>query len=148
MRLGDALAALARGERLDPADILGLQAEANRLQGDVGSFLLRSESAKGLAKAWVKFTGSTGAIVSSFGVTSVVRNSTGNYTITFSAAFGDANYVMAGAASATVGDGTPRVVVLSTSPTAPTATVCTVMVYLATGGVADQDKVFLVFFGN
>lgn len=44
------------------------------------------------AKAWVAFTGSTGAIQSSYGVSGVVRNSAGDYTITFSTAFANANY--------------------------------------------------------
>lgn len=44
------------------------------------------------AKAWVRFTGSTGVIVSSSGVSSVTRNSTGDYTVNFSAAFANTNY--------------------------------------------------------
>ena len=44
-------------------------------------------------KAWVSFTGSTGAIRASSGVASVTRNSAGNYTITFTAGLmPDANY--------------------------------------------------------
>ncbi|CAB5178501.1 hypothetical protein UFOVP157_6 [uncultured Caudovirales phage] len=44
------------------------------------------------AKAWVKFTGSTGTIVSSYGIASVTRASVGVYNITFSSAQTDANY--------------------------------------------------------
>jgi hypothetical protein len=43
-------------------------------------------------QAWVNFNGATAAINDSSGVTSVVRNSAGNYTITWSTAFADANY--------------------------------------------------------
>lgn len=51
------------------------------------------------SKAWVNFDGKTGAVAtvkSSFNVTSVVRNSLGNYTITFTTAFANASYAIAG----------------------------------------------------
>ncbi len=43
-------------------------------------------------KAWVMFTGSTGAIVASYNVASVTRNSTGDYTVNFTTNFTSANY--------------------------------------------------------
>jgi len=43
-------------------------------------------------KAWWSMTGSTGAPTSSFGISSGVRNSTGNYTVNLTAAAPDANY--------------------------------------------------------
>jgi hypothetical protein len=43
-------------------------------------------------RAWVLFTGATGAIVSSSNVTSVTRNGTGDYTVNFTVAMQDANY--------------------------------------------------------
>ena len=48
---------------------------------------------KGSAKAWVNFVGSSGSINASYNVSSVTRNSTGNYTVTFTSAMVDANYV-------------------------------------------------------
>ena len=58
-------------------------------------------------KAWVSFTGSTGAIRASSGVASVTRNSAGNYTITFTAGLmSDANYAsLAFASQQTSGTG-------------------------------------------
>lgn len=53
-------------------------------------------------KAWVNFNGSSGAsptIRTSYNVSSVVRTGTGLYTITFSSALADANYVCGGLAS-------------------------------------------------
>jgi len=50
----------------------------------------------GIAKAWVKFVGSTGAISSSFNVSSVTRGSTGHYTINFTTALADGNYAVGG----------------------------------------------------
>lgn len=45
-----------------------------------------------LCRAWVTFTGTTGAINASFNVSSVTYNSTGNYTVNFTNALQDANY--------------------------------------------------------
>lgn len=42
--------------------------------------------------AWVSFTGSTGAILAGSNIASVVRNSTGTYTITFATAMPNTNY--------------------------------------------------------
>lgn len=48
---------------------------------------------QGSAKAWVNFNGVTTATVrASYNVSSVVRNSTGDYTINFTNAMADANY--------------------------------------------------------
>ena len=40
-------------------------------------------NAKTSPAAWVRFDGTTGTMVQSYGVSQVVRNSVGNYTITF-----------------------------------------------------------------
>ena len=47
---------------------------------------------RGSAKVWVNFDGTTGTIRSSFNVSSVTRVSTGDYTVSFTTALGDANY--------------------------------------------------------
>jgi hypothetical protein len=47
-----------------------------------------------LCRAWVRFTGSTAVIGASFNVTSVTRNGTGDYTVNFTNAMPDANYVV------------------------------------------------------
>lgn len=46
------------------------------------------------ARAWVVFTGSTATIRASGNVSGVTRNTTGDYTITFSTAMPDANYAL------------------------------------------------------
>lgn len=48
-----------------------------------------------LSIAWVNFAGSSGTIGSSYNVSSVTHNSTGNYTIVFQDALNDANYAVA-----------------------------------------------------
>jgi hypothetical protein len=59
-----------------------------------GSGVLATQNGMtGIAKAWVNFNGSTAAINGSFNVSSVTRNSTGYYTVTFTTAMTNANYV-------------------------------------------------------
>jgi hypothetical protein len=48
----------------------------------------------GSAKTWVNFNGGTAAIRSSYNVSSVTRNSNGNYTIAYTNALADANYAI------------------------------------------------------
>ena len=60
----------------------------------------------GTAKAWVNFNGTgTVAIRRAFNVSSITDNGTGDYTLNFTTAMPDANYVMAGAAEAANGSG-------------------------------------------
>lgn len=69
------------------------------------------------AKAWVNWDGSSGSgntIRASYNVSSVTRNSTGNYTINFTNALTDGNYAVAG--SGVDGAG-PVITVGSTSTT-------------------------------
>jgi len=53
----------------------------------------------GIAKAWVNFNGTLTTPITprgSFNVTSVTKNSTGDYTVTFTTAMPNANYVAVG----------------------------------------------------
>lgn len=54
-------------------------------------------------KAWVRFQGSDATIHSSYNIASVVRNSTGNYTITFTVPFANALYLCIGMPEQIVG---------------------------------------------
>lgn len=49
-------------------------------------------------RAWVSINGASGAIRASGNISTVVRNSTGQYTITFATAMADANYAIAATA--------------------------------------------------
>lgn len=46
----------------------------------------------GIAKAWAFWTGSTGAIIGSFNVSSITRSGAGVYTVNFATAMPNANY--------------------------------------------------------
>lgn len=52
-----------------------------------------------LIRAWVHFDGYNNAIDSSFNISSVTDNGTGDYTFTFANAFADANYAWVGTGS-------------------------------------------------
>lgn len=45
-------------------------------------------------KAWVKFAGTTAVVADSYNVAGVVRNGAGDYTITFTTALTNANYIV------------------------------------------------------
>jgi len=51
----------------------------------------------GIAKAWVQFNGTTPTINGSFNVSSMTKTSAGQYTINFTTAMPNANYVGVGA---------------------------------------------------
>jgi hypothetical protein len=66
--------------------------------GSVTASKLGTTEQKQICKAWVNFNGTTspGTIRSSYNVSSVTKNGTGDYTVNFSTAMTDANYVLAG----------------------------------------------------
>jgi hypothetical protein len=61
------------------------------LNNDTG-VLATQNGMTGIAKAWVTWTGSSGAIVSSFNVSSMTQIATGRWRVTFTTAMPDANY--------------------------------------------------------
>jgi hypothetical protein len=68
----------------------------NTLNTDTGLFSTQN-AYKGIAKAWVNFSGSsTPTINNSFNVSSVTYITTGQYTINFTTAMPNANYVVSG----------------------------------------------------
>ena len=64
---------------------------ANTINTDTGLFSTNN-AYSGIAKAWVNFNGSTGAINGSFNVSSITVNTTGDYTVNFTTAMTNANY--------------------------------------------------------
>ena len=66
---------------------------ANTINTDTGLFSTNN-AYLGIAKAWVNFNGvTTVTINNSFNVSSVTRNGTGDYTLNFTTAMANANYV-------------------------------------------------------
>lgn len=79
------------------------------LNGAVTLAKLGTDEQSGLCKAWVNFDGtavtnpgSMTGVRASFNVSSITDNGTGDYTVTFTTALADANYVCVVSASSTV----------------------------------------------
>jgi hypothetical protein len=62
---------------------------------DSSGVLATQNGMSGIAKAWVNFNGSGGAIRGSFNVSSITVNGTGNYKVNFTTAMPDTNYMVA-----------------------------------------------------
>jgi len=65
---------------------------ANTINTDTGLFSTNN-AYSGIAKAWVQLSGSSSPTINgSFNVSSITRNSTGDYTINFTTAMANINY--------------------------------------------------------
>lgn len=96
-------------------------------------------------KAWVTFRGSNGAILDSFGVTSVSRVSAGIFTITWSTAFTASTYALAGLATGAAG-GSGTVVSRHGAPSTTTTTAT--IICKDAGSVVDPADVDVIAFGK
>ena len=97
----------------------------------------------GIAKAWVKFNGSTAVIGGSFNVGSVTKNGTGDYTVAYTTTMPDANYAITGAAVDLNGSGFVAV----KNGTTPTTSSANIRVW-ATTGFYDPSICYMVVNGN
>jgi hypothetical protein len=107
---------------------------ASTINDDTG-VLATQNGMTGIAKAWCNFNGTgTVAIRSSFNVSSITDNGTGDYTINFTTAMPNANYSSlltaggSGIQSAVVADGT----------TARTTTTLRMFTLTSAGGLSDS----------
>ncbi len=74
---------------------------AQLVNGSVIASKLGTNEQKQICKAWVNFNGTTspGTIRSSYNVSSVTKNGTGEYTVNFATPMSDANYAVSGVVS-------------------------------------------------
>lgn len=103
----------------------------------------------GVAKAWVNFVGngSIGActINASYNVTSVTKTTTGTYTIVFTTAFSDADYVIFPACETNTSNNLGQI----NESTPPTTGQCSVRsVNGSNGALGDNPRMHVTFFGN
>jgi hypothetical protein len=104
----------------------------------------------GSAKAWVSFngTGSTSTnqtIRAQANVSSVFKNGTGDYTVNFTTALSDANYV-ATAIGPQIANGGGAYQIAQNTATAPTPSAFRLNVQSAGGSMHDSASVNLAFF--
>lgn len=102
------------------------------------------------AKAWAYFDGKTGGVVtikSSYGISSIVRNAAGTYTVTFSTAFSSATaYTFTGNA-VNIGVSASIIYVSATSDIATTTFKFQTAPSIG-GASADCDIIALAFYGD
>jgi multidrug efflux pump subunit AcrA (membrane-fusion protein) len=138
---------------LDLPDAAGtIQVSGNPISGTTGSFSgdLSFNSGYGSAavaygcRAWVNFNGTTspGTIRGSGNVSSVTRNGTGDYTVNFTTAMPDANYVVTTNAIRPGGSAT---VIGSTGGTTSGASVQCRLIS-SPGGTANEDTIMVSIF--
>ena len=97
-------------------------------------------------RAWARWNGTNGVITSSYNVSSVTRNSTGDYTVAYTTALADANYaILTSGAGDTVYGGYGMYVQIKA---APTTTGCGIITRNGAGTYADQPSVQIAVFGN
>lgn len=112
---------------------------ASTLNDDTGVLAVRN-GMTGIAKAWIQFTCISGSLVNtgSFNISSIVRNSAGNFTLNFTTAMPNSNYsaVTSGSLSSPAAAwcyGTSFTNTGSPYYTAPTTSSCVVIWYAASG---------------
>ena len=101
-------------------------------------------------KAWVQFSANGGTVTvnASFNVASVVRNGLGDFTITFTNAMADTNFVVSGSCNKDI-TGLWNRSFSSPYLQAPTASTVRIATYIASSpGLEDMDYVSIQIFGN
>ena len=120
---------------------------ANTINTDTGLFSTNN-AYSGIAKAWVSYsaTPSTCTILTSFNVSSVTYNGTGDHTVNFTTAFASANYSASGMAQAG-SSGEPKVISVQYA-TAPTASALRICIQNDGGTLKDSAYNFVQVHGN
>ncbi|MDE2470832.1 MAG: DUF2793 domain-containing protein, partial [Bradyrhizobium sp.] len=95
-------------------------------------------------KAWVSFVGSTGVISASYNISSITRNSAGNYTTTFTVAMTDINYAISGMWTS----GTGPIPLMAEVGTRLTTSFQFALVNSSNNVAGDPTYVSLMFAGN
>lgn len=100
----------------------------------------------GVAKAWAKFNGTsagTNAPAAGYNVTSVTKNSTGNYTINLTTSFSSADYAIS-AIAGNAGTTNDFITIIKTYSTGS----FNLIVENSAGSAADADQISVMAFGD
>jgi hypothetical protein len=112
-----------------------------------GIIRLQSNGVTTNALAWVNFNGTgTVAIRSSYNVSSITDNGTGDYTVNFTTALADANYAAVGSAGDPSTNGNRTILAAFYSAATASVRVTTVIANTATS--YDTSTISAAIFGN
>jgi hypothetical protein len=116
--------------------------------GSVTAAKLGTTEQKQICKAWVNFDGTTspGTIRSSFNVSSVTKNGTGDYSINFTTALADSNYSVQGMTCVESAEADCRIISVNLNRTFSTTT-CSVVTSLFSVR-ENRSQVYIAIFGN
>jgi len=113
-----------------------------------GIIKLQSNGVTTNALAWVNFNGTgTVAIRSSYNVSSITDNGTGDYTLNFTTALSDANYAAIATSSQNVATGYNWSIGVSQA-TSPTTSALRLLAINGVGTSVDASYVNVAIFGN
>ena len=139
--------------RVDATGVVRLAGEAAPTnytsRGDLVLPAGRAVRAQNCAKAWVTFDGTAGSptAADSFGVTSITKHATGDYTINFAAnIFSNSNYCAVGSAGSTTS--TAFLAFRGPVNTSPTVTEFRFRVGDASLNFLDANRICVVFYGD
>jgi hypothetical protein len=104
------------------------------------------------AIAWVCYNGNGSAIRSSYNISSVTKNGTGDYTLNFATALSDANYATIANGTVDVASGAYQyftgITGSSGTPLTKTTTAVRMESLSFTGAAVDSQQYSVVIFGN
>lgn len=106
------------------------------------SYVVHSDYNCGRCRAWVRFTGTNGAIVGSYNVSSVSRTAVGTYTVNFTTAMPSAAY----GAALSGGGNTSTICVACRFTSDPTTTAFYMATFNGSGAKTDYTDVYASFF--
>ena len=136
------------------ADMLATNAvQSSKIQnGTIAGEDLSTAVRGGVALAWVNFDGTTNTggqctVRQHLNVTSVTDNGTGDYTISFTNAFSDTDYVMVGS-SGGANSTSNGAVYQYEQASAKTPSACRILLISTSGGVVDTPHIAVAFFGD
>lgn len=119
------------------------------LDSAVTTAKLGSNEQAGLAKAWVNFNGTTASpstIRASYNVSSVTKNGTGDYTVNFTTALADANYVGIGMSRFDTGSGVSNAFVNQKRNGVQSSSAFDISAQNTVATSVDVDRVFVAIF--
>jgi hypothetical protein len=114
------------------------------LNNDTG-VLATQNGMTGIPKAWVAYSGATQSIFSSFNVSSVTYNGTGNYTVNMTTAMPNANYAIFCTSQAGPGNVVSCYV---NNSNAKTTTAFSVLNYFGTGPSGFDVSTYMAVFSS